>query len=86
MFDDDDDDNNNDDDDDYWYYYKFLLFAPQNCAFNGCGDFEFDKLGVDRDKSIDKRFDLEAKTMCIRWRRRRGFRNWSVHLRTYNID
>ena len=42
----------------------FLLFAAQNCAFNGCGDFEFDKLGVDRDKSIDKRSDLEAETMC----------------------
>ena len=38
----------------------FFIICPQNCAFNGCGDFEFDKLGVDRDKSIDKRSDLEA--------------------------
>ena len=43
-----------------------LLFAAQNCALNGCGDFEFDKLGVYRDTSIDKRSDLEAKTMCNR--------------------
>ena len=42
----------------------FLLLAPQNCAFIGCGNFKFDKLGVDRDKSIDKRSDLETETMC----------------------
>ena len=64
----------------------FLLLAPQNCAFNGCGDFEFDKLGVDRDESIGKRSDLAAKTMCNRWRRRRGFQNRSYHHHTYNID
>ena len=61
MNDNDDGDSNDDYD---CYATTFLLLAPQNCAFIGCGNFEFDKLGVDRDKSIDKRSDLEAETMC----------------------
>ena len=70
-----DNDNNFDDDDDdlvvvgSGYYVGLLL----NCALIGCGDFEFDKLGVDRDKSIDKRSDLEAESGSNGKRRRRGF-------------
>ena len=32
-----------------------FIFAPQNCAFSGCGDFEFDNVTPYRDETIDKK-------------------------------
>ena len=42
------------------FYYLQLKIALSTVAVT----LIFDKIGVDRDKSIDKRSDLAAKIMC----------------------